>query len=370
MKIITYILLLGGAFLLWSCGQSDEEIMKTYGTAKEEAMKVVGSHSAEELVSVPFSEYDRQIKVKEKDLFGLLGKLHSDTLRDKEMRQLKLELDAQRFMYVWALRNVKKLGLDSDVDFVNYARAIDLNDPALVRDDMGKMVCDMRLRWEMGMVPGTWNGRQLDYLNIIKKFITNQEVRNKVTTAYVESYFSSGGNERIKEVFAFYTELCNDRADIERLTPRYEELTVLSAGSPAPDFEMADPQGKTFRLSDFKGKFVMIDVWATWCGPCKMQTPYFERQHELFASDPRICFIAISLDENKEAWKKMLENEKPKLKQFVVEKGIKSDLCTRYFISAIPRFLLIDPQGRIVSVDVMRPADDKFTEYIRECVQN
>ena len=366
MRIILYVLLLGMVAGLWGCGQSDEEIMAAYGSARPEADKRLNEWTPEKRVAVPFCEYDRQLKLEEKELFALLNTLHSDSLKTAEVRKLKLEMDGQRFMYAWALRNVKQERMDVDPDFVEYARSLDLNDPALVQDDQGVQVFDMRMRWEQNVAAGAWNDRQLEYLNILQKFVADQDIRNRMTTRFVESYLTMGGNERVKEVFALYGELCDDKAAIERLIPRYDQLTVLAAGSPAPDFEMADPQGKRCRLSDLKGKYVMIDIWATWCGPCKLQIPFFEKQYELFASDSRICFISISLDENKEAWKKMLEQDKPQWKQFVVEGGIKSDMCTRYFISAIPRFLLIDPQGRIVSVDVVRPEDAAFTAYIRE----
>lgn len=365
MKIIINIIILLVVSGLWSCRQSDEETMAAYKQAKERMSNRLSDWTQEKIVSMPFREYDRQLQTEEDSLFSLLKGLNSDSLKEKEMRTLKLTMDSQRFMYAWSLRNIKGESMDADPNFVNYARSLDLNDPELTRDNQGIMVCDMRLRWEKSIAPTTWSSRYQDQLNVIQKYITNQEVRNKMATIQVESYLNSGGNEQVKEVFALYREICNDQAAIERLTPRYEELTVLSAGFPAPDFEMTDTQGKRTKLSGLRGQFVVIDVWATWCGPCKSEIPYFEKQHELFASDPRICFISITMDDNLEAWKEMLAKDKPGWKQFVVEKGMKSDFAARYFISSIPRFMLIDPQGKIISVDVVRPSEKEFTEYVR-----
>lgn len=366
MKTSFYLILLFLGIGFWNCGPNDEQIMTDYRTACEQAMKRLGDWTPEQRVGVAFVEYDKVVSEEEQMLSSIMKKLRNDSIREAELRNLRLDMISNRFMYAWALRNVKGERMDYDTDFVAYARSIDLNDPALIQDDQGIQVCDMRLRWEQNIVSSIWPERQLVGLEILQKFVTNQQVRNKMATKLVESYLGSGGSERIKEVFTRYCELCNDQEAIARLIPRYEELTVLSEGSPAPDFEMADPQGKRCRLSDFKGKYVMIDVWATWCGPCKMEIPDFEKQHKLFADDSRIQFISISLDEDKEAWKKMLEKDKPDWKQYVVEGGVlKSEFCQKYFVSSIPRFLLIDPQGCIVSVDVMRPSDSTFTEYVR-----
>lgn len=370
MKTSLYLILLFLFFGLWSCTPTDERIMTDYRMANEQAVKWISGWSAEQMVAVPFSEYDLSITQEENRLLAILKSVRNDSLRSAESRHLKLNMIGSRFMYAWALRNVKGERMDIDPNLVTFVRSIDLNDTDMMMDNMGIQVCDMRLRWEQGITPATENGRQIDYLNIVKQFITNQQVRNQMATILVESYLDGGGSELIKEVFACYRTLCDDSATIARLTPRYEELTVLSVGSPAPDFEMIDPQGRRSKLSDFKGKYVMMDIWATWCGPCKVEIPYFEKQYELFAGDSRIEFISISLDEKVDAWKKMLEDDKPQWKQFVVENGIKSDFCTRYFINSIPRFLLIDPQGNIVSVAVMRPSDKGFTEYIRKYLFN
>lgn len=366
MKTSLYLILLFLSFGFWSCGPTDEQVMTDYRTANEQAVKRIREWSAEKMVAVPFSEYNQGITQEEDSLLAILKGVSNDSLRNAEVRNLKLSMIGSRFMYAWALRNVKEERMDQDPDLVAFARSVDLNDPDMMADNMGIQVCDMRLRWEQGITPATENGRQIDYLNIVKQFVTNQQVKNRMATILVENYLDGGGSERVKEVFACYRTVCDDNATMVRLTPRYEELTVLSAGSPAPDFEMTDPQGRRSKLSDFKGKYVVMDIWATWCGPCKMEIPYFEKQYELFAGDSRVEFISISLDEKVDAWKKMLEEDKPQWKQFVVENGIKSDFCARYFINSIPRFLLIDPQGNIVSVAMMRPSEKGFTEYIRK----
>lgn len=366
MKTSFYLILLFLGLGFWNCGPNDEQIMTDYRTAYEQAMKRLGDWTPEQRVGVAFVEYDKVVSEEEQMLSSIMKKLRNDSIREAELRSLRLDMIGNRFTYAWALRNVKGERMDYDTDFVAYARSLDLNDPELVRDDKGCQIYDMRIRWERAVTPSLGKGSTMDNLKLLEQLTTDQAIRNRMTTAWVANYLDNGGTEWVKEVFALYCELCNDREAIEQLTPRYKEVAVLSVGEQAPDFEMSDVQGKRCKLSDFRGKYVMIDIWATWCGPCKMEIPDFEKQHKLFADDSRIQFISISLDEDKEAWKKMLEKDKPDWKQYVVEGGVlKSEFCQKYFVSSIPRFLLIDPQGCIVSVDVMRPSDSKFTEYIR-----
>lgn len=75
---------------------------------------------------------------------------------------------------------------------------------------------------------------------------------------------------------------------------------------------MTDVNGKKYRLSDFKGKAVYIDVWATWCGPCCMEIPYMEKLVKHYAKNKKIEFLSISLDENQKKWKKKLTEDKPR----------------------------------------------------------
>ena len=141
-------------------------------------------------------------------------------------------------------------------------------------------------------------------------------------------------------------------------------LYDTAPGSIAADFTYPDVNGKEVSLSDFKGKVVLVDVWATWCGPCCMEIPYMEKLVKHYAKNKKIEFLSISLDENQKKWKKKLTEDKPEWKQFICPDNFQSTLCQEYDIDGIPRFLFFDKKGKIISLGAPRPSSSKIIEYI------
>ncbi|MFQ3239578.1 MAG: thiol-disulfide isomerase/thioredoxin [Olleya marilimosa] len=155
-----------------------------------------------------------------------------------------------------------------------------------------------------------------------------------------------------------------------------EEFPV---GSPSPTFENYENyKGGTTSLSDLKGKFVYIDVWATWCGPCIGEIPALKAL-EKDLEDKNIAFVSLSTDDgrgyradskeesfklSKEGWRKMIEEKEMGGIQLFADKAFESDFVTGYKINSIPRFILIDPNGNIVNADAPRPSYPKIKEYL------
>ena len=143
---------------------------------------------------------------------------------------------------------------------------------------------------------------------------------------------------------------------------KYAMLMKFAKGKPSPKFvDYENYAGGTTSLDDLKGKYVYIDVWATWCGPCKQQIPYLQQiEHEY--KDKNIAFVSISTDrQNKyDAWRRMIEERQMSGIQLFA--GTDYSFQQEYQISSIPRFLLIDPEGNIVNADAPRPSDPRLKE--------
>lgn len=134
----------------------------------------------------------------------------------------------------------------------------------------------------------------------------------------------------------------------------------LKAGDPAPNFKHKDINGKEVSLSDFAGKYVYLDVWASWCGPCKGEIPYL-KEVENKMHGKNIVFVSVSVDKNIEDWKKIVVEKEMSGIQLHI--GGDWTISTAFGINYIPRFILIGPDGKVVDANMIRPS--KGVELIK-----
>lgn len=134
-----------------------------------------------------------------------------------------------------------------------------------------------------------------------------------------------------------------------------KNLAGLAAGDEAIDFVYSDINGKRHALSDYKGKVVVVDVWATWCGPCKAEIPYLKKlEEEMQGQD--VVFIGVSIDEEKnhDKWKQMIiDGQLAGVQLFA---GSANQISLDYKIKGIPRFMVFGKDGKVVSVEAPRPS--------------
>lgn len=149
----------------------------------------------------------------------------------------------------------------------------------------------------------------------------------------------------------------------QRLEAKGAEIYSMKAGDMAADFTYPDVNGKMVSLSDFKGKVVFVDVWATWCSPCKKEIPFVKKlEEEYHGKDVVFMSVSIDVDKDKQAWLNMIkEKEMGGVQLFA---GGLSKIGKYYKIQTIPRFMVFDKKGNIVSVDAPRPSDPKLKEML------
>ena len=147
----------------------------------------------------------------------------------------------------------------------------------------------------------------------------------------------------------------------EALQAEMNKTLVLQPGQPAPDFTLHDPDGQSVSLSQFKGKVVLIDFWASWCGPCIGDLETLRNIKKKTATQP-VVFLNVSLDANEGAWKRAIA------KHQIQGVHVRSDgqVTQAYNVFDIPRYYLVDPQGLIVE-DRLRVRDiDEVVAKIEE----
>ena len=133
----------------------------------------------------------------------------------------------------------------------------------------------------------------------------------------------------------------------------------------SPTFDYENHKGGTTKLEDFKGKYVYIDVWATWCGPCRAEIPSLKKVEERYHGK-NIVFVSISVDVDKdhEKWKNFVTEKQLGGVQLFADKNWNSDFMKSYGINSIPRFILIDPNGKVVKGDASRPSSPQLKEEL------
>lgn len=203
---------------------------------------------------------------------------------------------------------------------------------------------------------------QVQYINdnvqdpVLKEYLTNYSVMN---------YVKSNGVDNIDFAVESFNKNVKDAKLIEAFNKLCDQWRKIAAGKPSPVFEGENIEGKMVSLADLKGKFVYIDVWATWCGPCRGEIPHLKKLEEKYHGKD-IEFVSLSCDQDKEAWAKMVT--KDELKGVQLHIGNKAPFMDDYMITGIPRFILLDKEGKIISANMTRPSNaetaQKFDELL------
>jgi peroxiredoxin len=132
---------------------------------------------------------------------------------------------------------------------------------------------------------------------------------------------------------------------------RLANLEKVALGNPATDFTQKDIHGKDVSLSSYKGNYVLLEFWASWCGPCRAENPNLRAAYEKY-KDKGLNILAVSLDDDSGKWKKAVEKDALPWAQVSDLKGWSNIAAIQYGVRGIPANFLIDPQGKIVKRDL------------------
>ncbi|WPO76861.1 TlpA disulfide reductase family protein [Flavobacterium sp. KACC 22761] len=214
-------------------------------------------------------------------------------------------------------------------------------------------------------VAGDVNNIFADGNNAIPKIkaLKSQSIKNRLIEN--SSFNINIENPNYAKIYQEYSSITNDPILKEKLTALYNTTNAVQPGKPSPTFNYENHKGGKTTLEDLKGKYIYIDLWATWCGPCVKEIPFLQKLEEQYKGK-NIEFVTISVDAMKDhdKWSKFVTEKQLGGIQLLADNEFKSEFMKAYGIEQIPTFILLDPNGNIVSARAPKPSDPKLIELL------
>lgn len=155
----------------------------------------------------------------------------------------------------------------------------------------------------------------------------------------------------------------NNSKIVKDFITKTENVKKLSVGGIAPDINLKNPDGKSVKLSSLRGKYVLIDFWASWCGPCRSENPNVVRLYDKYNSKGFEIY-GVSLDRDRNSWIKAIEKDNLTWTQVSDLKFWKSEGAKLYNVSSIPHTVLLDKEGKIIAKNLRGSSLEKTLEEI------
>lgn len=182
---------------------------------------------------------------------------------------------------------------------------------------------------------------------------------NPIVALFALGYTSDIAPEKLEKPIASLTKRFPTNEAVTTIAQQYKQIMAQasqkqatenakpSIGGMAPELSMATPDGKMLALSSLRGKYVLVDFWASWCGPCRAENPNVVMAYNKY-KEKNFTVLGVSLDKNKEAWLAAIKTDNLNWYHISDLKQWESDAVGKYGIDGIPHNVLLDPQGKII----------------------
>lgn len=258
-------------------------------------------------------------------------------------------------------------GGQSQKDFLEYRMII--NNLVMLQR---KMQNDYNVATQSGDV-ATQNAIQSEYQQLngqyiasLKTFVKNHP-KSAVSGYIVYNDFNNPNIpfEEVVETLSYIDKSLENTKFVKLANKRVDDKKGTTVGFKATNFSQANPEGKMVSLSDFKGKYVLVDFWASWCRPCRMENPNVVAAYNRF-KDKGFTVLGVSMDSNRDPWLAAIKQDQLTWTHVSDLKGWGNEVGKIYNVTGIPQNFLIDKEGKIIAKDLRGAAlDEKLIEILK-----
>ncbi len=255
-----------------------------------------------------------------------------------------------------------------------FINSIELNEESMAYDGayksfvLNKASLEANLRYQNDPAKSPARYYEL-VVAVIGEWVKPERNKSVLISDFMPQVLKDVGTSDLTSFISTLEKVSNDQKLLESVKRYAAQYAHLYAGRIAPDAEFYDAEGKVSKLSDYRGKVLYIDTWATWCGPCKREIPYLKTLEESYHSK-NVQFISVSTDKDVTAWKSFISKESMTGLQLHQSQEMEKTMSYLYAVNSIPRFVLIDEAGKIVSVDAPRPSSTEDIHKLIDGVLN
>ena len=312
----------------------------------------------------PKTSYRYFGKLNEKDFVSLQDSIYKafdellKDINDEEFKDLeKFRNTVKKSVHISQYQPVKRYLTHNDSyevpdDFPKAFDGIDINDERFLKIPNGEQYVSNYL----GVLLSEKNGKDgydpYDKLQMIDKEIKNSQLKESL--ALKEASYNLLYTDQLEAFYQLFDKMVKNDSLKQPVKEKYENIKSMSPGVPSPDFTAYDINGKEYHLKDFAGKALYIDLWATWCGPCRAEIPYLEKLKKQYKGKD-INFLSLDVYDKKDKWEQMIKEKKMDGWQ-LINTDREMPFLKKYVVDGIPRFILLDKEGKIVDANAPRPS--------------
>jgi thiol-disulfide isomerase/thioredoxin len=298
-------------------------------------------------------EFLKQVSEAEKGMEDLLELIVDEDFKADQEQSIWLQWANIKLNYKKYFQFLTKSTVELSPNYFDFMSHLDLNDPSLLENEESYQFL---LTYASSQIDADDDNSITTSLQFISEKFESAATKDKLSYTMLKEYIKNESLENIDLILLKFNQVHSDTIIHQELSDLALEMTKFNSGQPAMDFSYPDKNGKEVSLSDFQGSYVYVDVWATWCGPCKREIPHLVELEKDYHGK-NIVFLSVSVDEDKDydAWANMLEEKEMGGVQLFASGW--SKITKDYKINGIPRFMLFDTEGNIVNVRASRPSN-------------